>query len=128
MPRRSTGSRRNGASLLKIFGRDVTLQDGSVIKGILKTEPSDDSVNRDRYGRSYSYHLWVPVLTKGSLSVNQEIVVDDSLYFVADAQDDDDGWMESVLARRGSAPVAIVGLMVNGGLLKIGEKIIIRVE
>ena len=103
MPRRSTGSRRNGASLLKIFGRDVTLQDGSVIQGILKTEPSDDAVNRDRYGRSYSYHLWVPVLLKGTLGVNQEITTGGSIYLVADAQDDDDGWMESVLSRKGAA-------------------------
>ena len=128
MPRRSTGSRRIGTSLLKIFGRDVTLQDGSVIQGILKTEPSDDAVNRDRYGRNYSYHLWVPVLLKGTLAVNQEITTGGSIYIVADAQDDDDGWMESVLARQGKASTVIVGLMVNGGLLKVGEKIIVRVE
>ena len=112
MPRASTGSLRNATALLRLFGRAVTLPDGSVIKMVYKTRFEDDLSDMERPRRRYVHRLWTPVILQGTFDAKQTVLVDLGRknapdlrpFYVQDYQVDEDDWLEAIVSPTSPVP------------------------
>ena len=101
MPLISTGNPFNAAAFLRMFGEAVTLPDGTTIQGIFKIAPAHEAVELESPDiRYYTYHLWVPTISRGSLAAKQTIRVRGHNFYIVDMWEDSDDWIEAVLSRR----------------------------
>ena len=105
MPAPRTGSPRNARALLRLFGREVTLEDGSVIQGIYRTTAETDLIGDPPNERFYNYRLWVPYIARGSFATGQTVSILDpttglrTRYYVASTELNAHGWVSGILSR-----------------------------
>ena len=105
MPAPRTGSPRNAKAFLRMFGREITLADGSTILGIYRTSPESDLVGEPPNERFYNYRIWVPYIMSGSFAKGQRVAILDpttglrTQFYVASTELNAHGWIAGILSR-----------------------------
>lgn len=100
MPLTDTGTPRNVAAFLSLFGEAVILEDASTIKGVFKIDVIDEFVGAPPNRRYYVYRLWISNLDeyRGTFGAKQLVQIRGVNYFVADYQVDEDNWINALLS------------------------------
>lgn len=98
MPFPSTGTDRSAAVFNRVAGDDVTLDDGSIIRGILRTRTEDYELEEGSEIREFNV-LWVATVAKGTLDTGQDVVIGGIRYYVASMNEDSDGWIQCTLSK-----------------------------
>ena len=126
MPAPSTGSLRNAKALLKRFGRAFTLSDGSVMKGVYRSNTEDSLLAEPPAERFYGYHVWYPYLLRHGvfpeghamagqngrrvdrgeyLTTADETTGSLVTFYVVDLERDYDGWIDAVVTISSSGDI-----------------------
>ena len=98
MPAPSTGSPANVLTLNAMFGEDVTLPDGTTIVGKFSVRTDDYGIEPGSQIREFPV-LDVHDSVKGTLALEQTVVIRGVNYFVVTMNADSEGWIRCGLTR-----------------------------